>query len=360
MAAICLQAGLGQSLFRFAHVWFGRLSGGLAIAGIAASALFAAISASSMASVVTLGTIALPEMKRYKYDDALGAGSLAAGGGLGILIPPSGILIIYGIMTEQSIAKLFAAGLLPGIILTILYCLFIWGKAIRRPDIAPPGGRTSVIVKLRATGDAAEILLLIALVIVGIIIGWFTPTEAGAIGAFGALLLSLVRQRLSLKGFWTALVDSIKSTGMVFVLLIGAFVFTTFLALTTIPMEISLWVAGLGLPPTVIIVLIIVVYLILGMFIDSMAMILLTIPIFVPVMIELDVSLIWFGIIIVMAVEMALITPPVGMNVYVIHGLAPDIKLQTIFRGAVPFLVAQVVVIGLLILVPGLCLWLGG
>ncbi len=358
MASVCLKAGLGQSLFRLVYVWIGRMRGGLAAATIGACAFFAAASASSIATSVTMGLVAIPEMQRYNYDSGLATGCVAAGGGLGILIPPSGVLIIYGILTEQSISKLFIAGLIPGILLAGLYILMIHLRARRNPTLAPAGERVNLRDKLAATADSAEMVVLLVVVIVGLILGWFTPTEAGAAGALGAIVLSLIRRRLSWRGFREALVDTIRTSGMIFVILIGAMIFNSFLAVSTIPMELAGAIGGLGLSPILVFVLIIVVYLVLGCFIDAMSMILLTIPIFYPLIVKLGFDPIWFGIIIVMVVEMAMITPPVGMNVYVISGIAPDVPMQKIFRGVMPFLLVELLFIAIITAFPIIVLFL--
>jgi C4-dicarboxylate transporter DctM subunit len=360
MASICLVAGLGRSLFRLVYAWMGRLPGGLAIATIGACAMFAAASASTIATAMTIGKVAIPEMQAYKYDSRLACGCVAVGGTLGILIPPSGIFIIYGIITEQSISKLFIAGVIPGVILALMLMsvIFIWVRL--NPALAPRGRSTTFREKLGAIGESVEMVFLLVFVILGLIIGWFTPTEAGAAGAFGAIVLSLIRGRLSFEGFKEAFIDTLLGTGMVFTILIGALIFNAFLAVSTIPMELAEWVSGLGLPPLMIMVFIICVYFILGCFIDALSMILLTIPIFYPVVMALGFSPIWFGVIIVLLVEMAVITPPVGMNVYVISGINRDVSMGTIFRGILPFLVAMIVFIILLLTFPRMALFLPG
>jgi C4-dicarboxylate transporter DctM subunit len=352
MAEICMAAGMGQSLYRLVYVWIGRMRGGLAIATLGACAFFAAASSSSIATAVTLGLVAIPEMRKYNYDDALVTGCLAAGGGLGILIPPSGVLMIYGIMTQQSISKLFIAGLLPGILLTLMFMVMIYIRARLKPSIAPAGEKTSPKEKLVATGDAIEMVTLLVVIIVGLIIGWFTPTEAGAAGALGAIVLSLLRRRLSWKGFTHALVETLRTSGMIFIILMGSMVFNSFLAVTTIPMEMATWVGGLGLPPTVIMILIVLLYLVLGTFMEELSMILLTVPIFFPVVVALGFDPIWFGIMIVMVVEMGMISPPVGMTIYVIKGIAQDVPIGTIFRGVLPFLAVEIVLVALIIAFP--------
>jgi len=358
MAEICMAAGMGQSLYRLVYVWIGRLRGGLAIATLGACAFFAAASSSSIATAATVGLVALPEMRNYKYDIGLGTGCLAAGGGLGILIPPSGLLIMYGIMTQQSISKLFIAGLFPGVLLTVMFMVMIYIRARFNPSLAPAGPKTSVREKAAATADSLEMVALLAIVIVGLIIGWFTPTEAGAAGALGALVLSLIRRRLSWDGFKTALVHTLRTTGMIFIILTGAMVFNSFLAISTIPMELAGWVTGLGLPPVVVTILIIVLYLALGTFIDEVSLVLLTIPVFYPLMVALGYDPIWFGIIIVMVVEMGMISPPVGMTIYIIKGIAPDVPIGTIFRGVVPFLVVDLILVALIIAFPAIVTFL--
>jgi C4-dicarboxylate transporter DctM subunit len=358
MADICLNSGLAKSLFRLVYAWIGRVHGGLSIATIGACALFAAASASSIATGVTMGMVAIPEMRSYKYDSALATGCVAAGGTLGILIPPSGILILYGIITEQSISQLFIAGIIPGIMLAVMFMIMIFIRAWLNPSLAPKGTSTSFKEKMVATGQSIEMVLLLLLVIIGLIIGWFTPTEAGAVGAFGAILFSLIRGRLSWQGFKDSIVDTIRNTGMIFAIIIGAFVFNYFLAVSTIPMELAEYVGNLGFPPVIIMVIIIMVYLVLGCFIDAMSMILLTIPIFFPVATSLGFDPIWFGIVIVLVVEMAMITPPVGMNVYVIQGITRDVPMQTVFKGIIPFVIIEFCFVILLVAFPQIALFL--
>lgn len=358
MGSIILNAGLGGSLFRLANSILGRLPGGLAIATIFACGIFAAVSSSSIACALTIGLIAIPEMKRYHYDNALAAGSVAAGGTLGILIPPSGIFIIYGIMTEQSIGKLFVAGIIPGILLTLLFIaeVYVWVRL--NPTLAPSGQPTNFKEKIIALRGSAEVLALCLLVLGGLIIGWFTPTEAGAIGAFGAVVLSLLRRRLSWQGFKDSVIDTMRNTGMIFIIVMGALVFNTFLAVTTIPMELAEWVSHFTLPPVLIMIIILIMYIVLGTFLDELAMILLTLPIFFPVVIKLGFDPIWFGVAVVLVVEMGMISPPVGMTMFVVKGIAPDIPIQTIFRGVLPFVIAVTVMMALLIAFPQLALFL--
>lgn len=360
MASICLVSGLAKGLYHLVYVWLGQLPGGLAIATIGACAIFSAASASSIATAVTIGQVAIPEMRAYKYDVGLATGCVAAGGTLGILIPPSGVLIIYGIVTQQSITKLFVAGIIPGLILSLLFMLMIYIRTKLNQEMAPKGQSTSIKDKIKTTSQSFEMIFLLILVVVGLILGWFTPTEAGAIGAFGAIILSLIRKKLSWKGFREAGIDTIYNTGMIFTIILGAFIFNSYLALSTIPMELAQWVSNLGFPPVVIMVIIIIFYMILGCFIDAMSMILLTIPIFVPVASSLGFDIIWFGIIIVVVAEMAMITPPVGMNVFVISGIARDVPLHTIFKGVLPFAAVEALLLVLLIAFPQIALFLPG
>jgi C4-dicarboxylate transporter DctM subunit len=358
MASICLHAGLGESLYNLVYTWLGRLPGGLAIATIGACAFFAAACASSIATALTIGLVALPEMKKYNYRPSLAAGCIAAGGTLGILIPPSGILIVYGILTEQSIGTLFIAGIVPGIVLAVMFMIMILIRSKITPSLGPPGPSTTFKEKATAIRGCWDMLVLISLVIGGLIIGWFTPTEAGAVGAFGAIVLSLIRRKLTRRGFIDSVVETIRGTGMVFLILIGALIYNVFLAVSTIPMELSNIVGSLNLPPVAILVVIIMIYFFLGCFIDAMAMVLLTIPVFYPLAVKLGFDPIWFGILIVIVVEMAMITPPIGMNVFVISGVARDVPMSIIFKGIFPFVYIMAVFMGLLIAFPQIALFL--
>jgi C4-dicarboxylate transporter DctM subunit len=359
-ASVCLSAGLGRSLLKLAYTLVGRLPGGLAMATIAACGFFAAISSSSIATAVTIGTAAIPEMRSYKYDSGLATGCVAAGGTLGILIPPSSILIIYGILTETSIAELFIAGIVPGVILTLLFMALIYVHARMQPTLAPPGPRTTLKEKIAAAGECTEVMALIAFVLVGIIVGWFTPTEAGGISAFGSIIITLVRRRLNWQGFKDAIVDTVINTGMIFMVLIGAFVMNTFIAISTIPMELAEMVTHLGLSPVSVMGVIVIVYLILGCLIDTMSMVFLTIPIFFPVVKGLGFDPVWFGVMIVLLVEIAMITPPIGMNVYVICGVAKDVPMEVIFKGIFPFVMVEMSFLVVLIAFPKLVLFLPG
>jgi tripartite ATP-independent transporter DctM subunit len=358
MANICFHTKFGQNLFDLTYKWIGRLPGGLAAATIGSCALFGAVCASIIATSMTIGLVAMPEMRRYKYDATLAAACVACGGILGILIPPSSVFIIYGIMTEQSIGELFIAGIGPGIVLAILFILMILIRARINPTLAPPGPGFTLKEKMGSLLSCIEMFLLILLSIGGLIAGWFTPTEAGGIGSLGAIILSLFRRRLSWESFKKACVETVLSTAMIYLMLIGAMVFNSFLTLSTLPMELAAMVSALSLPPYAVILMIILLYLILGCFVDAMAMILLTIPAFYPVVTSLGYDPIWFGVIIVMVMGMATVTPPVGMNVYVIAGIARDVPMGKLFRATGAFIAVEVLFILLLIAFPQIALWL--
>ena len=352
-------SGISSRLYKSAYNWLGHMRGGLAMATIGACAGFAAICGSSTATVATMGAVALPEMKRFKYDPALATGSIAAGGSMGILIPPSVILIIYGIMTEQSIGKLFAAGFLPVLLESFLYIVTISIICRINPGLGPRGPNIPFKEKVTGLwGGTAETLAIFFLVIGGLFGGWFTPTEAAGVGAFAVMSLGIIMRRLNWKGFTDSVYTTTGTTAMILIIILGAIIFNKFIAVTRVPFALADWVVGLNLPPIVIMIMIIIAYLIGGCFMDSLGLILLTVPIFFPVAVKLGFDPIWFGIIITRVAEIGVITPPVGMNVYVMKGVAPDIPLSTIFRGILPFLAADVVSVGLLLTVPQIALFL--
>lgn len=358
MGQIAFYAGISRRLYDAAYTFLGHLPGGLAMATIAACAGFAAICGSTNAAAATMATVALPEMRRYKYSMELATGTVAAGGSLGILIPPSVIFIVYGIMTEQSIGKLFLAGILPGILLSTLFIITIYIRVRLNPTLGPPGSKKSSAEKLRSLVGVVEMLLIFVLVIGGLSLGFFTPTEAGAAGAFITLLLALIRRQLSWESFLTATWESVRISCMVLVIVAGATVFGHFLAVTRIPYNLADWVAGLPLPAFAIMGVIVFIYLIGGCFMDALGMIMLTIPIFFPVALKLGYDPIWFGVIIVLISEMGVITPPVGINVYVVSGVAQDVPLEVIFRGILPLLAALIVCNIFLIIFPQIALFL--
>jgi C4-dicarboxylate transporter DctM subunit len=357
MGAFALAAGLSENLYRAVYQWIGHLRGGLSMATVGACALFAAISGSSVATAATMATVALPEMKRYKYDPALATGSIAAGGSIGILIPPSIILIIYGIIAEQSIGKLFLAGFFPGILEAIFYIFTIAILVRLNPSLGPRGEKTSLRDKTFALLKIWEVLVLFICVIGGIYMGIFTPTEAGGVGAFGAFFFALTRRRLNWQNFWESVVGTTKNTGMIFIIVMGAMVLGYFLAITRLPFEMASLVAELPVNRYVILVLILIVMVLLGCIMDSMAIVLLTVPIFFPVIVRLNFDPIWFGILVVRVTEMGLITPPVGLNIYIIKGIS-NVPMGTIFRGVIPFIMADICHIALLMVFPQISLFL--
>jgi C4-dicarboxylate transporter, DctM subunit len=360
MGQIAYHAGISRRLFDVAYRFIGHWPGGLAIATIGACAGFSAICGSTNATAATMAAVTLPEMRRYGYRDSLATGVIAAGGSLGILIPPSVIFIIYGIMTEQSIGKLFVAGILPGILLTGLFVLtiVIWAKL--RPDLAPPGPSTTWREKLASLSGLLETLALFLIVMGGLFLGFFTPTEAGGVGAFGALAIALIRKNITLPSFFQALAETTRISCMILVIVAGATVFGHFLAITRIPFDIANWVAGFHLPNYAVMAFIILTYFVGGCFLDALALIMLTVPIFYPVVTSLGYDPMWFGVVIVLVTQVGVITPPVGINVYVVSGVARDVPLHVIFRGVVPMLAALILATLLLIPFPWIALYLPG
>ena len=360
MGQIAFHSGTSQRLYDFAYKMVGQLRGGLAMATALACAGFSAICGSTNATAATMGTVALPEMKRYNYDPRLATGIVAAGGSLGILIPPSVIFIIYGIMTQESIGKLFVAGILPGILLTGLFIITIYIQCRLNPRLAPAGPRVSFKVKLASLSELTETIILFILVMGGLFTGFFTPTEAGAVGAGGALIVAMARRRLSRQVLKASIWDTTRISCMVMVIVTGAAVFGHFLAVTRIPFDLATWVGGLSLPPTAVISFIILIYLIGGCFIDSLALILLTVPIFFPVITTFGFNPIWFGVIIVLVTQIGVISPPLGTNVYIIKGVAGDIPLSTIFKGVLPFLIDMIICTAIIVIFPQVALFLPG
>jgi tripartite ATP-independent transporter DctM subunit len=360
MGQIAFYAGISRRLYDSAYVLLGHRRGGLAMTTVGACAGFSAICGSTNATAATMATVALPEMKRHGYDMGLATGTVAAAGSLGILIPPSVIFIVYGILTEQSIGKLFAAGILPGILLCFLFLITIHLRVRKNPSLAPPGPKTSFSEKFRSFTGVLETFMLFALVMGGIFWGFFTPTEAAATGAFFTLLIALFRGQLSFRGFSEAVADTTKISCMIMVIVTGAVIFGHFMAITRIPFELAEYVGSLPLPRHAIMGMIILVYLVGGCFMDALAMIMLTIPIFFPVVQTLGFDPIWFGVVIVLITEMGVITPPVGINVYVVYGVAKDVPLEKIFKGVFPMLLALLVCNLILILFPQIALFLPG
>jgi C4-dicarboxylate transporter DctM subunit len=360
MGSIASRSGLSRELYKAFDTWIGSFRGGLALATIGACGAFAAICGSSLATAATMSKVALPEMRRFHYAESLATGSVAAGGVLGILIPPSVILVLYGILTETSIGDLFIAGFIPGLLTILGFMVAISVVTRIWPDISHPGEKSTLAQKLKALGNTWGVLLLFALVIGGIYLGIFTPTEAAGVGAVGAFVISGLRRRLTFQAIREALLETVTTTAMVFVVLIGAITVNNLLIFSGLASAMSGFVTGLDYQPLTIIAIILLIYLVMGCIFDSLAMILLTIPIFFPIVQSLGLDPVWFGILVVMVVELGLITPPIGMNVFVIKGMAPEVSLNTIYAGVLPFCVAQVLLIVLIVLFPAIATWLPG
>lgn len=354
MGFLSYYSGIGTRLYVLAYRLIGHLPGGLAVATQIACAVFGAICGSNTATAATMGAIALPEMKKYKYDMSLATASIAAGGALGSLIPPSVIFIVYGVATEQSVGKLFIAGIIPGIILMLLYIITIIILTTQNPQLGPKGSKSSLMEKAQALrGGLAEVLVIFAISMGGLFAGWFTPTEAGAVGAAGVLIVALIGKHLNRENFKKSLIDTTRTTAMIMLVIVGAMIFSRFIAISRVPFELASWAGNLDLPPLAIIGIVLLIYLILGCFIDALALVLLTTPIFFPIVVNtLGYDPVWFGVIVVLVVAMGVITPPVGMNVYIIKGVAPEIPLETIFKGIWPFVIAVFVCILILIAFP--------
>lgn len=351
-------SGMGRDLFAAAYAWVGHWRGGLSSATILACAGFAALSGSSVASAVTMGRVCLPEMKRYNYDPRLATGTVAAGGTLGILIPPSTAFIIYAILTEQSIGRLLLAGFLPGAVLTLLFVLTvaIWTRF--RPELGPPGPVVGGAERLRTLGQAGPMFTIVIATIGGIYLGVFTPGEAAAVGAFLAFGYALYKRSLGGGNLALVLLETVKITAFVFLVLIGALVFGPFLALSGLPQKIADWLVSFNLPPLAILSALMVFYIFLGMFLEGFSILVLTLPIVVPIVKALGYDLIWFGVLMVVVLEMGLISPPVGINVFVVKGLVPDVPLSRVFAGIMPFWFAMLVMLILLILFPQIALFI--
>ena len=358
MGSFAFASGISQRLYKTTYTWVGALRGGLTIATVLACAGFAAICGSTAATAATMGRIALPEMKKYKYDMTLATGTVASAGTLGIMIPPSTVFIVYGLLVEQSIGKLFVAGILPGAILTLLFVATVAILVYRNPTLGPPGSPTTWKAKVKATGGIVPAMILFVLAIGGLFLGWFSPTQAGAIGAGGALLLGLISRELTWKTFFEAGKDGLLTACMVLFIIAGAVLFGHFLAVSTLPFLLADWVGNLPIGKMAIMGIIIFIYFIGGFFMDSMALIVVTIPIFYPIVQKLGFDPIWFGVVIVLIAEMGAITPPVGVNVFVIKGIAPEIPLHLIFRGIFPFLAALIILTVLILFIPQIATFL--
>ena len=352
------RAGMSKELFRAAYTFVGHLRGGLAMATVVACAGFSSICGSSIATAATMAKVAYPAMKDLGYSDRLSTGSIAAGGTLGILLPPSTLMVIYGVMTETNIGKMFAAGILPGILATFLLCLAVQWTVRRHPDSGPRGERSTWSQRLRALEGVWAVVLLFVIVMGGIYGGVFTTTEAAGIGAFGAFCIALARRALSWRTFLDALVESGRTTAMLFVILTGALMFAEFVNYTTMPDDLKTLVSTLKLSPIMVVTAICVIYVLLGTAMEELSMILLTVPVFFPLVVHLGFDPIWFGVLVVVVVEIGLISPPVGMNLFVLNALLPHVPIMTLFRGVLPFVIADIVRLAILIAFPVISLWL--
>ena len=357
MGVIVGNTSMGEDLYDAAYKWIGMLRGGLASATVLACAVFAAITGSSATGTVLMGKVALPQMRRYKYDDTIASGCIASAGTMGILIPPSMGLILYGLLTEQSVGKLFIAGFFPGLLLTILLILTITITTAFRPEVGPAGPKTAFKVKVSSLKKTWHVALLFLLVLGGIYGGIFTPTEAGAIGAFGAFVIVAVTGQLTRKIFMDILKEAGWTSAMIFLIIIGAFIFMKFLGISKLPFALVKIIEQFQVSKYVVFAGIILLYIVLGMFLEVYSAVTFTIPIIYPVIVALGFDPIWFGVIFVLVIEMGLITPPVGMNAFILGGMT-GIPLQTIFRGIVPFFLAMLVCIFLLTIFPEIALFL--
>jgi len=360
MGAMVSNTGVSSDLYNTAHKLVGQLRGGLAMATVGACAGFAAICGSSEATAATMGKVALPEMKRLNYDEKLATGSIAAGGTMGILIPPSMGFILYGILCDVPIGKLFMAGIIPGVLEAVFYIATVWFICRLNPRLGPPGPRTSLIEKILSLKNTWAMLALFVLVMGGIYMGVFTPTEAGAVGAFGAIVICFVGRKLTWANLRGSVVETAQTTAMIVFIIVGAFIFMRFLAVSRLPTELGNFVGSLPMNRYVILSIIMFFYVILGCFMDPISMILLTMPIFFPLIIEMEFDPIWFGILITRVCEIGCITPPMGINIFVIKGVAKDVGIQTIIRGVFPFIVADILHLTLLIAFPQISLFLPG
>jgi tripartite ATP-independent transporter DctM subunit len=358
MGIFAARSGLSRALYDAFHAILGHRPGGLAMATIGACAGFGAICGSSLATAATMGRVALPEMRRLAYDDRLAAASVAAGGTLGVLIPPSIILVVYGLLTAQSIGALFMAALLPGVLATLLYTVAVVVQTRIDPTLGPPGARFVARQRWRALREVWGVALLFAVVVGGMYLGWFSPTEAAAVGAAGAFLFALLRRALTPRILVGCMTEAASTSGMIFMILIGASVFNYFVETSGLPQLLVQLVQDLGWSRHSVLLVLIGFYVVLGCFMDSLSMILLTVPFVFPLVAGLQIDPIWFGILLVTVVELGLITPPIGMNLFVLRVVADDLSLQTIIRGILPFILADIARLAILLAIPALSLWL--
>ncbi|MGB0659124.1 MAG: TRAP transporter large permease [Mangrovicoccus sp.] len=354
---LAMHAGITTSAYDAARKWVGRAPGGLATATIFASAGFAAVSGASTASTAVFTRLALPEMEAHGYDKRLAAGVVAVGGTLAALIPPSAILVIYGIIVEQSVAKLLLAGLIPGLLSMVVYLLVITVVVKLNPKLAPLEPSTSFMEKIKALPQVSGVFAVVGVILGGIYLGWMTPTESAGVATAIILAMALFK-KISLRDFHNGLLDTVRTTVMIFMVIWGVLIFVRFLAFTGLPGTVTDLVVGLDVPRWVILIGIIIMYLLMGMILDGLGMMMLTLPVVFPAIIGLGYDPIWFGILLVKLIEVGVVTPPVGLNCYVVNGIRPDIPLESVFRGVTPFLIGEVFIISIIVLFPGLILFL--
>ncbi len=361
MGTVATRSNMSQELFVAANAIFAGKRGALPMATIGACAGFSAISGSSLATAATFTSIAVPEMRRYGYDERLATGAVAAGGTLGILIPPSVIMVIYALAAEESVPMLFAAGMIPGLILAGLFLVVVWVVVRLRPEWAPPvGDKMPWGERLRAVTAMWKLVLLFGIAVGGIYAGWFSPTEAAGIAAFTAIVLAVATRQLNLRGLYDCVMETLWTTAMLMFIIVGAWIFAYFVVQTRLPSGLIDLIKVFDLSPWAVIMMILVFYIILGCVLDAVAIILVTVPVFLPVVVSMGYDSVWYGILMVVVVEIGLITPPVGLNIFVMRAQLPDIALTTLFRGIAPFLVADAVLIALLLAFPQIALWLPG
>lgn len=358
MGEVATQSGISSQLYRAAKAVFSGVRGAQALATIGACAGFGAVCGSSLATAATMTRISIPEMRRAGYDDRISTGSVAAGGSLGILIPPSIVFVLYAIISQQSVPRLFAAGMIPGLVLAGLYMLCALGTLAIKPSWAPVERAGSLKQRVLDLFTAWEVVVLFGLSIGGLYAGWFSPTEAAGIGAFSALALGIVRRGLTLSTMMQCFADTIRTTCMLFLIVMSAFIFSYFVVQTQIPSVLVGWIHEWNVGPVMLIVLLMLFYIVMGCFMDGGGMVLITVPIFLPLVVQYGYDPIWFGVMLVVVVELGLIHPPVGMNIFVIQARVPDVPILRIYQGIIPFLIAPMVLLAILVAWPDLALWL--
>ena len=360
MGQISFHAGVNKRLYKAAYLWTGRVRGGMAMATVLSCAGFAAICGSNTATAATMGTVALPEMKKYNYNPMLSASSVAVGATLGVLIPPSVVLIVIGLQTGQAIGVLFWAALLPGLLLCIFFLLAIFLACRKNPCLGPEGVKTSFREKFYSLKGTVEIAILFALIMTGLIKGFFTPTQAGAVGAFLALLIGMAGRNLSLRGFYLALTDTLRISAMIMTIILGAVIFGRFLAVTRLPYDLAAIVSDMALPSYVVIILIGLIYILGGAIMDALALLIITIPIFFPVALSMGYDPVWFAIFITVVTTLGAVTPPVGINVYIVASMGHGASMANVFKGVMLFIPCFILLLAMLIIMPGIATWLPG